>query len=195
MLAKLGLSSAGVACGLNFLRCSRDGAGEGTPIHVLLRLVLDRSGGVGDALRLLAQTPVSASACLTLAGDDGVVVAVEISPGGWRLVWPDSDGRLLHTNHFLAGPAEGADLEALEAPSTALRLWDLGRLAPGAPPEVALRSHAGRPESVCRHEREEDPWAERRATLASVLLDASAHSMRVADGPPCEHSYKPVALP
>lgn len=191
MLAKIGLSSTGVACGLNFLRCSEDGRGDGTPVHVVLRLVLDRCDGVGDALRLLAGVRMRASACVTLAGDD-VAVAVELSPGGWRLVWPGPDGRLAHTNHFVAGPAAGVDLESLEAPSTALRLWDLRRLPPGAALEAALRSHAGGPESVCRHERPGDAWADRRATLASVVLDADARTMCVAGGPPCGHPYEAV---
>jgi isopenicillin-N N-acyltransferase-like protein len=194
MLAKLGVSSAGVACGLNFLRSSRDGVAAGIPVHVLLRVVLDRCESVGAALRLLATAPVRASACLTLAGADGVTVAIELSPGGWRLVFPGADGRLAHTNHFLAGPAAGEDLEALEAPSTALRLWDLRRLDAAAPLDAALRSHVGAPESVCRHEREADPWPERRATLASVVLDAGARSMRVAPGPPCSTDSIDVAL-
>jgi isopenicillin-N N-acyltransferase like protein len=195
MLAKVGVSSAGVACGLNFLRSSRDGGADGVPIHVLLRAVLDRCDSVGGALRMLAAVPVRASACVTLAGADGVAVAIELSPGGWRLVVPDAARRLAHTNHFLAGPGSGADLEAREAPSTVLRLWDLGRLPPDAPLEDALRSHAGAPESVCRHERDEDAWPERRATLASVVLDAGARSMRVAAGQPCSSPYAEVALP
>lgn len=192
ILAKLGLSSAGLACGLNFLRCSLDrGAPSGTPIHGLLRLVLDRCDGVGDALRLSTGARVAASSCITLA-DAQVTVAVELSPGGWRLVWPGPDGRLMHTNHFLAGPPAGDDLEAAEAPSTALRLWDLGRLPAGAPLEDALRSHAGEPESVCRHALAEDAWADRRATLASVVMDPIARTMVVSDGPPCRRPYEPV---
>lgn len=192
MLAKVGVSSAGLACGLNFLRCSRDGAGVGTPVHVLLRVLLDRCAGVGDAMRLLAAARTRASACVTLAGD-GIAVAVELDPGGWRLVWPGPDGRLAHTNHFLAGPSDGVDLEVREAPSTSLRLWDLGRPAAGAPLEQALRSHAGTPESVCRHERSGDAWIDRRATLASVILDPGAGTMLVAEGPPCERPYERVA--
>ena len=195
MLAKIGVSSAGVACGLNFLRSSHDGASRGVPVHVLLRVVLDRCDTVGDALRRLAVLPTRASACLTLAGADGTAVAIELSPSGWRLVLPGSDGRLAHTNHFLAGPPEGDDLEALEAPSSALRLWDLRRLPAGAPLAAALRSHAGAPESICRHEREADAWPDRRATLASVVLDAGARSMRVAAGSPCSSPYSEVALP
>jgi isopenicillin-N N-acyltransferase-like protein len=195
MLAKVGLSSAGLACGLNFLRSSRDGGAAGVPVHVLLRVVLDRCDSAGEALRLLAALPARASACLTLADADGVAVAMERSPGGWRLVFPGSGGRLAHTNHFLAGLAAGEDLEAREAPSTRLRLWDLGRLEPGRPLEDALRSHAGAPESICRHERDQDTWPDRRATLASVVLDPGARAMRVADGPPCSAAYVDVSLP
>ena len=54
MLAKLGHNGHGVACGLNFLTCSVDGGLDGMPIHVLLRLVLERCASGADARALLA---------------------------------------------------------------------------------------------------------------------------------------------
>ena len=54
ILAKLGDQRAhGVACGLNFLTCSADGGLDGVPIHVLLRLVLERCATAAEALALL----------------------------------------------------------------------------------------------------------------------------------------------
>jgi isopenicillin-N N-acyltransferase-like protein len=183
MLAKIGLSSARLCCGLNFLRCSVDGSTGGVPIHVLLRVLLDRVDTVDDGLALLAGVAVDASSCITLGWSDGLV-AVELSPGGWELVWPDGD-RLVHTNHFLAGPVAGDDLEAAEDPSTFLRRWVVERTG-------SLCSHVG---PVCRHERPGEPWADRRATLASVVMEPAVPRLRVADGPPCERPLREVALP
>lgn len=199
MLAKIGLNSGGLACALNFLTSSRDGGLGGVPIHVLLRVVLDRCETLCDALAVLLDSSVTASSCITLAGaEDGGngLVAVELSPGGARTVWPDRGGRLIHTNHFLAPPPDASDLQPAEHPSTLLRLDSLERhIGSGGSPEEALRCHFPAPEPVCRHAAVDAPWSELRATLASVVLDPAGPSFRVADGPPCENPYRDLALP
>jgi isopenicillin-N N-acyltransferase-like protein len=124
---KIGLSSAGLGFGLNFLRSSLDGGLDGVPIHVLLRTLLDRVDSLDAALELLTTVRVSASSCVTVGSADAVV-AVELSPAGAQVI--RSDGRLLHTNHFLAGPPAGEDLELLEEPSTGERLDALARGEP-----------------------------------------------------------------
>jgi isopenicillin-N N-acyltransferase-like protein len=184
MVGKIGLSSAGLCVGLNFLRCSLDGGVRRVPIHVLLRVLLDRVDGVEEALRLLVEADVSASSCITLGADSGLLAA-ELSPGGCRLV-PPVDGRLLHTNHFLAGPPAGEDIEAADDSSTTFdRLAALERGG-------TLSSH-GSP--VCRHESDADPWPDRIATLASIVMEPTVPRLRVADGPPCETELREVPLP
>jgi isopenicillin-N N-acyltransferase like protein len=197
MLAKVGLSSAALCCGLNFLRCSADGGLEGVPIHVLLRVLLDRTGTLPDALELLARTPVAASSCITLGWADGAeaaVVAAELSPGGCELVWPDAADRIVHTNHFLVPPPRGRDLEVAESPSTLLRRWAVARDARRGADGAGLCSHAGAPESPCRHDDGTLPWAQRRATLASIAMEPGARRMRIAAGPPCETPFREVVL-
>jgi isopenicillin-N N-acyltransferase-like protein len=191
ILAKLGLNGAGVAVGLNFLTCSLDGGTDGLPIHLLLRAVLDRCERSVDALALLLGAPVSASSCITVAtaeaGGDALF-AVEVSPGGAAVVWPDASGALRHTNHFLAGPPHGTDTQPALYPSTLLRLVGLRE-------EPSLASHFPAGESICRHADSAAPWAERRATLLSIELEPRAQRMRIAPGPPCETPYEPVELP
>jgi isopenicillin-N N-acyltransferase-like protein len=179
MLGKIGLSSAGLCVGLNFLRCSLDGGIGGVPVHVLLRMLLDRVDDLDAALALLTSATVSASSCITL-GSRGAPVAVELSPGGSRVVRGD---RLLHTNHFLAGPPAGEDLEAADEPSTLVRLAELERSS-------SLAAHP-----VCRHETGGVPWADRLATLASLVMEPSVPRLQVADGPPCERPLEEVPLP
>jgi isopenicillin-N N-acyltransferase-like protein len=181
MLGKIGLSSAGLCFGLNFLRCSLDGGVRGVPIHVLLRVLLDRTDSFDDALALLRSAAVSASSCITVGSADRAV-AVELSPGGSRVF---EAGRILHTNHFLTGPPAGEDLEAAEAPSTFVRLHALERTG-------SLCTHHG---SVCRHGDPDVPWPDRVATLASVVMEPAVPRLRVADGPPCEHPLIEVPLP
>jgi isopenicillin-N N-acyltransferase-like protein len=197
LLAKIGLSSERLCCALNLLTCSADGGvGGGGPVHVLLRVLLDRCDSLVDALSLLMRTPVTGSSCITLGWADAgeaALVAAELSPGGCRLVWPDEGGRLVHTNHFLAAPPVGIDTQPGESPGTLLRRWHLERgLRAGRAPEELLRSHVGRPEAVCRHGDEETSWPRRRRTLAAVAMEPGRARMRVAAGPPCEAAFEEV---
>jgi isopenicillin-N N-acyltransferase-like protein len=197
MLAKIGLSSHGLAVGLNFLTSTLDGGTGGVPVHALLRMVLDSCASATEALQLLLAAPVSASACITLAASEPegrALAAVELSPAGHGLVWPDGHGRLVHTNHFLAGPGRRHDAAACSEPSTLLRHRHLaGLLARDVGVEEALRAHFPRPHAVCRHDEPRDAWAERRATLLSVVIDPGARTLALAPGPPCERDHVPVA--
>jgi isopenicillin-N N-acyltransferase-like protein len=197
IVAKLGLNDAGLAVGLNFLTCSADGGPEGTPIHVLLRMLLDRCATALDALTLLLTTPVSASSCVTVAASSDAggpaLFSVELSPGGAGVCWPDADGRLAHTNHFLAAPRAGRDTQPETFPSTLLRLDRLQRrLAGGADPAAALRDHFPMPEAICRHADPAAAWPDRRATLLCTDLDPVGRTIRVAAGPPCCTPFEAV---
>ena len=179
MVGKIGLSSAGLAFGLNFLRCSEDGGLDGVPIHVLLRVLLDRVDALGDALEALTSTRVSASSSITVASADAVVT-VEVSPGGAQVI---RGPEVLHTNHFLSGPVVGTDLEVADETTTFERLEDLRRTGSLSSPVV------------CRHDDPDVPWSDRIATLASVVMEPDVPRLRVADGPPCERPLVEVPLP
>jgi isopenicillin-N N-acyltransferase-like protein len=193
VLAKLGVNSRRVACGLNFLTCSTDGGLDGVPIHVLLRLVLERSASGADARALLAASPTSASSCITVAaGAD--LFAAELSPGGARFVEPDPDGWLVHTNHFLLPPATGVDTMPSAHPGTLDRFVRVARAArDGVPVPRALAQHGAMVEPVCRHgDAPGTAWADRRATLLAVWAEPNRHALRVAAGPPCGTNFAAV---
>ena len=152
MLAKIGINDAGLGVCLNLLRCSEDGGLDGTPIHLLMRRTL-ACRSVAEAVALLTSTRVSASSAVTVA-TPGVLGTVELSPGGARLVRGGT-----HTNHFLKPPRAGTDV--IESESSRPRLDAIRSL----PLREALRSHP-----VCRHVDESEPWEERTATLASVIM-------------------------
>jgi isopenicillin-N N-acyltransferase-like protein len=179
MVGKIGLSSAGLCFGLNFLRCSEDGGLDGVPIHVLLRVLLDRVDSLDAAVDLLTSARVSASSCITVASADEVV-AVEVSPGGARMI---QGPQVLHTNHFLAGLPAGVDLELAVDSTTVERLADLERSGSLSSPVV------------CRHVDPSVPWPDRTATLASVVMEPAVPRFCVADGPPCERPLVEVPLP
>ena len=192
ILGKFGCTSGGLACGLNFLGSSEDGGTGGVPIHILLRLILERCDGVEGALALLRGERTSASACVTLAAG-AAAVAAELSPRGLTLVHPDADGWLVHTNHFLAGPVAGSDTLAAQHPGTVARRDVLVRLVrSGVPVLAALGTHAPAEEPVCRHGDSDGPWADRRATLLALAADPAGGEVLVAAGPPCSNGYAPV---
>jgi isopenicillin-N N-acyltransferase-like protein len=176
ILAKIGLNDAGLGVCLNLLASSADGGLEGVPIHLLLRRVLS-CRSVDEAVELLTSARVSASSAVTVA-TPGDVASVELSPGGANVLRGSTGA---HTNHFLEPPRAGRDVGLEESPSTEARLEVIQRL----PLLEALRSHEGHPKGVCRHVDESEPWEERTATLASVIMDLAAGRLHVAAGQPC----------
>ena len=196
VLAKLGHNDRGVACGLNFLTCTADGGLDGTPIHVLLRLVLQTCGSGAEARALLRSARTSASSCITVAAASDLFAA-ELSPGGARFVEPDRDGWLVHTNHFLAAPRRGEDTMPGSHPGTLDRFVRVARaVRAGAGVPQVLAQHGEIAEPVCRHgDPPATPWAERRATVAAIWARPAQRSLRVAAGPPCTHPFESVAAP
>jgi len=184
ILAKIGMNDAGLGVCLNLLQCSEDGGLDGVPIHVLLRRVLSSCASVEEAVELLTGARVSASSAITVAVP-GEVATVEVSPGGANVVRGG-----MHTNHFLAPPPAGRDLGLDESDSTELRLEVIRE----QPLLDALRSHEGHPKGVCRHVDESEPWEERTATLASVIMDLAAGRMHVAEGQPCTAPHVEIEL-
>jgi len=197
----LGLNSRRLGCCLNLLGSVDDGGLHGVPVHILLRLLLQRCDTLTDALRLLLTARVAASSSIDVGYADesgGAVVAVELSPAGSHLVWPEPAGWLVHTNHFL-GTAAARDRLAAEWPDTFVR-WSDARepLAGGMGPLTAedlqgvLRSHFNRPLSVCCHDADHPDYADRQQTLASVVIDLTDLRLTIAPGPPCEAPYADV---
>jgi isopenicillin-N N-acyltransferase-like protein len=186
ILAKIGLNDAGLGVCLNLLHTSADGGIGGTPIHVLLRQVLQTCRSVDDGVALLTGATVAASSAVTVAAP-GDVASVELSPGGANVL---RGGVGAHTNHFLEPPRAGRDLMPEESPSTLPRL-DVVRRAPLLD---ALRSHEGHPDGVCRHLDERAAWSDQAVTVASVIMNLAARRLHVAAGQPCTHEHEEIRL-
>lgn len=201
ILAKIGLNGAGLAVCINILASSEDGAVvSGIPIHVMLRLLLERCRTVGEAEALLRGTDYTASTAITVAvtGATGEAFSTfEVSPRGVSVVRA-CDGVLTHTNHFLEPIGDAVDTALRDWPDTTARLTDIRRLAGSAGAigadrvKAALRSHDAGPLAVCCHDPDNPRYAERQQTLASVILHLREGYLELAQGTPCAAPYVEV---
>jgi isopenicillin-N N-acyltransferase-like protein len=196
IVAKVGVSSAGVALLLNILGHRDDGPPIGVPVHVLNRAVLDRAGNGVDALTLLTTAEVSASSAVTVIADDedgGAVCTVELSPAGPGFVTPDERGVLVHTNHFLAEPGRHNDTMVRFGPDSVLRLdharRSMARQAEGEIDEHSIldtmRSHRGGSGAICCHPSPSAAFGDRWRTLATVIAEPSSRRLTLHRNGPC----------
>jgi isopenicillin-N N-acyltransferase-like protein len=112
MLAKIGVSSAGLAVHFNILRHASDTASGGVPMHVIARRILDEASTVDEAYDLVRSARVGASTVLTVVASGASrpeAASIEIAPDGAARVLPRADGWLTHTNHFLSPDLSSGD--------------------------------------------------------------------------------------
>jgi isopenicillin-N N-acyltransferase like protein len=194
ILGKIGVNSRGLGLHFNILHHERDGGAMGVPVHVLARAVLDGTGDLNRALKLIQSTRVSASSSLTLIATvdrDSAVVSAEVYPGGPGLVFPSPAGLLVHTNHFLSQPAAMGDTEPRSFPDTLVRHDLLTRRLTQEKaldlPRVlsAMNSHLGTTGAVCCHPDVSLPASGQYATLATVILDVRTGKLEALAGGPC----------
>jgi len=193
ILAKIGVNTAGLALSLDILRHVSDRPSPiGVPIHLLLREVLGACATVDDVAALLADSPVSASSCITVVTADGDGACFEVSPAGTARIGPDADGLLSHTNDFCDPLLAVGERLGLKLPSSCARRADLERLRPTtlAEARAALASHAAKPVPVCRHGDRSRPGLPLSGTAACLLLDPVAGTLDVGAGPPCQATFE-----
>lgn len=183
LLAKLGVSSHGIAIGMNLLSSDRDGGGPGVPVHILMRTLLEEARTVEEVCELVEQAPASGSACLTIAGPDRTgtlrALALERWPGGVGVCVDLAGPSVVHTNHFVT-PVAATDLirGGPARQSTELRYAFLrAAVERGMAPEVSaverLLSHESDDpaESIFRRDDISVRWLARSATTATVAFE------------------------
>ncbi|MGZ4500500.1 MAG: C45 family autoproteolytic acyltransferase/hydrolase [Nocardioidaceae bacterium] len=197
MLAKIGVSSAGVGVLLNMLHHASDVVdGDvddddrlGYPVHLRSRRILDEARDVDDAVAIATTGPTSASTSLTVLDAGGRAVSVELFPAGQGLLEP-TDGVLLRTNHFVSAAGAPGCTAAAIGPGTRIRLDKLRAAFDGRVPETAdavvaaMHDHAP-VGGICAHPDTSLPAELWHATLATVAVDVSAHTLAVSAGGPC----------
>jgi len=154
LLAKAGMNSAGLAVATNALVTEADRGEPGLPYHVTLRTLSDCET-MTDALAALQRGTRSSSAKYLLGHADGLALDVEAAPGDFTrlsVLHPESNGILLHTNHFLSPPAGTTDYSLWVMPHSAIRFGRIADQAAAAGPpwtdeafQHALADHAGFP--------------------------------------------------
>lgn len=187
MLAKGGVNSAGLATHFNILGHELDHAG-GVPVHVVSATVLEEAASVDEALEIMRSAPVSASSALTLL-DAERVLTVEMTSVGVFATEPVG-GSVIRTNHFLDPVPSAHERAGLDKPDSTAR-YDLIRSrldhepAPGEAADLLpyLFSEPEQPR-LCAVPDMSLALGERWGSLATVLLEPAARTVRVADGTP-----------
>jgi hypothetical protein len=117
-------------------------------------------------------------------------VGIEVAPGQFQVT--EIGDRYVHSNHYVSDEMRDEKLIA-SRPNTVIRYETAQRrlAALGADttlPRIGgiLASHDEEPHTVCAHPGEKLS----RATLASLLLDASDRVMRIYTGNPCAGVFR-----
>ncbi|MFT4010139.1 MAG: C45 family autoproteolytic acyltransferase/hydrolase [Nocardioidaceae bacterium] len=199
LLAKIGVSSAGLGVHFNLLQHVSDGGQVGIPVHLLARQILDRATSCDEAEALVRSARVSASVALTVVeydGNRGNACTLEVSPAGVVRLAPDEHGYLQHTNHFLDAELAGGERLGTEDPDTYARMSALGqRTAALSGGDFmtrlqALVQHREDGSALCCHPDQESPWQ----THVVVGLDVATGGLQLHDGAPCTASPDRVAV-
>jgi isopenicillin-N N-acyltransferase like protein len=183
MVAKIGLSSAGVGVCLNILFAPHDLTG--LPVHVLIGALLN-AAGFEQARALLEDAGRGKASHLLVADGGGHAVSMEYF-GDSRYALAPVDGVLLHTNHCLGLGAAGRTAELanscarhdqLKAALDADPRRDLARA------REMLSSDAGGDDALLRAYRAQSVLGNRRVgTCATVLMELAAGRLHLRRGP------------
>ncbi|MGO2111627.1 MAG: C45 family autoproteolytic acyltransferase/hydrolase [Pseudoclavibacter sp.] len=193
-VAKIGVNSSGLGVHFNILHHDSDGAGDGVPVHVVARMILDRATSVDDAVELARSVPLSASTVITVVTDGGRGTApraacIEMAPSGVAVLEAEPGRLLAHTNHFLDPGLACGEIE-LYASTTAERLAcldahpDLVAVPDGLDRAMALGGIPDAPISM--RPRPESPRHLQWASKATLVLDVASPALEFHEGGPAE---------
>jgi len=199
MLAKIGLSDAGFALGLNIVRSLCDGARPGIPVHVLLRHLLS-CASVADArerLKAIEALGFGSSSNIPCADALGKVACFEVAPAGWAELKP-VNGTTVHTNHFLCEALLPQQAPVGAAVSSAPRLATASRHA--ARPRLGLvelqdflRDESDGYLSICRSPNPAWPLESRMESVAGIIIRPRSRQIWIAPDVPSRVAFSELA--
>ena len=203
IVGKIGINAAGLAMCINLLRSDSDTGWTDPlqpdpPMHVILRRVLEECRTVDEAIKFLDKTPRCTSCNHMLADRSGSIADVEATPDG-QWVHRPQHGLLTHANHCTGLTLASQDRYVRENPETRKRDSRMQTLAAGHPVSESdlramLADHDTAPYSICLHNAGDWSFTEQGESIASIIIDVTAGTLDVADGPPCEHRYQRYSL-
>ncbi len=199
--AKIGLNSAGLGLVINGLMSTADDwSRQVMPFHVRCYEILRRRH-LGEAVAVVTDGLRSCSANYLIAQPPDRAIDIEAAPDAVRLLNPQG-GALVHSNHFVDPSVLGVvEPEAERRPHSYTRHGRMAALLGAraavaiADLEVTLRDHDNYPDGICRHAHPDDPPEEWCVTVTSAIMDLEELSLRLTDGPPCEHLYEESSIP
>lgn len=186
ILSKIGVNEAGLALHFNILG-HRDDGPFGVPMHLLSSVVLSECRAVDEAVELIRSAPIASSSAFTML-DSRRAVSVEMSPAGVFVI-DEADGSVQRTNHFQHEAPLAAQKTEVYEPDSSARLELLrARLSGGLPDSATamvrvLLTEEGEPPLTCRADMSKG-YGERWETLATILTDPDARTIRIFDGMP-----------
>lgn len=199
MLGKTGFNEHGIGLTVNALISDHDLGEPLLPMHAVVRGILN-STTVEEAVAAVVRARRGASITYTVAGANGVGIAMETGPGGVeavRFVHPD-DGLIFHTNHFTCSvPFRDVGIEAWADTVERLETIEgfLGCRRGTIDLDVAkeaLSDERNHPDSISRFVNPNDHPVRQAATVTSVVMDLTARRAEVTAGPPSANDYVPM---
>ncbi|MBR4862452.1 MAG: hypothetical protein IKU09_09660 [Firmicutes bacterium] len=158
------------------------------------------SKNVPDALRCITQCQNAIALNHLIAGKDGDILDVEVTPGKCGILLPDRD-IMTHSNHFLTHFLQDRDMaDQTSFPDTFLRQYRMkqlmeehyGKIDVDVMKEL-LTDHRGYPDSICRHCDEGGPEHEKFRTLISIISQPEDGKIWVSPLP-CQYPYQEFSL-
>lgn len=157
-MGKIGFNSSSVGVCLNAIR-ARPTKTDLLPIHLLLRIALE-STSVEEAINTFEKLggPASSQHILIADATSGSR-GLEVSPVGSIYLKPDSNGILVHTNHFIENkfveeppwlPSSGPRCErARELSENLLKETEVGKVTPQLLRQRIFSDTNGDPNGIC----------------------------------------------
>jgi hypothetical protein len=201
IVGKIGMNSEGLGLCMNFLGTSE--IGEGVPIHVVLRGILN-SKTLSQAIGQVTRLPRGTSGNFLIAHKEGETVDVEATPTDYDVIYP-LNGCIAHANHFVAPRMLSVnDTSRIGIPDSHLRQGiatrlltaQIGTIETGTFKQI-FTNHTGYPVGICRHGESftSDFEASSTAkTVFSIIMNLSEGTFELTTGNPCESTYQMYRL-
>ena len=195
ILAKVGVSTRGIAVALNILYHASDGRGElGVPVHLVLRRLLEEAASVGDAWELLRETPYSASSCITVvdaARRRRVLRAVARRRRAHRAARrPARPHQPLPRRRRWRAARRNSRPSGCRARARVWRPRSVRRRASSPTRSRCSATTTSDPQAICRHDEPSgEPGRPLVDTVVSLAMRPGVPELRVAAGQPCECAF------